>query len=111
MGGQVPITERMALRGLGCGRGNDPFIDDGRLSFMAFSGMMSGLNGKIPVAAKAALMVSGVDAHKNARLNTPAKSLLVTLLKCKSSKAVVNIPIYSLSPLLFIVSITFLISF
>ena len=54
---------------------------------MAFSGMTLGLNGQTPVAAKAAFMVSGVNARKNARPNTPAKSLFVTLLKCKSSNA------------------------
>ena len=54
---------------------------------MAFSGMTLGLNGQTPVAAKVAFMVSGVNAHKNARPNTPAKSLFTTLLKCKSSNA------------------------
>jgi hypothetical protein len=35
----------IALTRLGCGREKDPFIDVGRLVFIAFLGMMSGLNG------------------------------------------------------------------
>ena len=45
VGGRDPITEMMALTGLGCGSGNNPFIDVARLGFMALSGMISGLNG------------------------------------------------------------------
>ena len=46
----------------------------GKLTLTAFSGMTSGLNGKIPVAQKAASMVSFVNAHRNAHPNTPVKS-------------------------------------
>lgn len=62
VGGRDPITEMMALTGLGCRSRKDPFIDVAKLDFIALSGMTPGLNWKTPVAAKAAFTESGVNA-------------------------------------------------
>ena len=61
VGGQLPIMTMIVHTGLGCGNGNEPLVDVGRLGFIAFSGMTAGSNGWTPVAAKAALTVSSVN--------------------------------------------------
>ena len=42
VGGLLPIVAMMAHTGLGCGSGNKPLVDVGRLGFIAFSGMTAG---------------------------------------------------------------------
>ena len=48
-----------------------------KLGFICLSVMVLGLNGCNPVAAKAALMVSGVKAQRHTWQKTPAKSSLL----------------------------------
>jgi hypothetical protein len=50
VGGRLPIAAITAQTGLGCRRGNVPFVDVGKLGFICVSAMASGLNGQTPVA-------------------------------------------------------------
>jgi len=85
VGGRLPIVLMMARTGLGWSKGNEPFVDVGKLGLVWFSDMASGLNGYTPVAENAALIVSSVKDRRYAHPNTPTKLALVTLDLCRSS--------------------------
>lgn len=75
----------IAQTGLSWGSGKELSVEVGKLSFIYISVITSGLNGCSPMAAKAALMVSGVKTQRYAHLKTLAKSFLLTFAKFKSS--------------------------
>lgn len=43
VGGRVPMADRIARTGLGCGKGKDDFVECERLGFICFSVITSGL--------------------------------------------------------------------
>ena len=89
-GGWLPMALRIAWTGLVCGGGNVPCVDVRKLGFICFSVMTPGLNGCTPVASKAALTLSGVNACRNTYLKTPAQSPLPTPTICKSSNSCIS---------------------
>lgn len=68
----------MCLTRDGCGSGKKSQVDVTLLGFICSAVMIFGLYGTIPLALKAALTVSGVNACKNAAPNTPAKAPFLT---------------------------------